>query len=167
MWELWIKFYLDQNKDYRQKDNISDSSGKLLWKVRICVILVKVEYMHSSMYFVFCFLFLFFVFFFCRRFLLVTVNDISAFLDMRRYKNYKTGSRKHLTMWRPVCLFFSEHRVLHSWSRLWTPFRGYWTSAAAAARDLIFVDRWKVPIYSWQDGTQLFSAFYTPGSQKS
>ena len=38
-----------------------------------------------------------FVFFFCR-FLLVTMKDISAFLDMRRYKNYKAGSRKHLTM---------------------------------------------------------------------
>ena len=146
------------NKDYSQRNNTSDSSGKPLWEVSICVILVKGEHMHSSMY----------LFFFCRRFLLVTMKDISAFLDIRRYKNYKTDSRKHLTMWRPVLPVFLRAQsasflisALNSFQRVLK------TSSCSSTRCSPCRGRCKVPIYSWQDGTWLFSAFYIPGSQKS
>ena len=55
--ELWVKFYLEQNKDYTPGDNTSDSFEKLLQKgrgnVSLYVTLVKGEHM------------------FCRRLLLV------------------------------------------------------------------------------------------------
>ena len=71
----------------------------------------------------------------------VTVNDFSAFLDTRRCKNWA-----HKIFWKYLsedlfCQFFPEHRMMpHSWSQPWTPFRGCWKSAAAAAHDLILVE---------------------------
>ena len=74
----------------------------------------------------------------------------SAFLDMRRYKNWahKISSWKYLTIWKPVLPFpfsppphsLSQHRVPHFFSSLWTPFRGCWKSAAPSACDLILVE---------------------------
>ena len=87
IWEFWVKFYWGQNEDYSPGDSISDSLKKLLWeKVNIYVILLTGttgNQAHIS----------------CRRFLLVswslvswetavTMKDINAFLDMRRYKNW-------------------------------------------------------------------------------
>ena len=49
------------------------------------------------------------------------------------------------------CCHYPDHRVPRFCSPPWTPFRGWWRSAAAAAHDLIFVEvRWQVPICSWQ-----------------
>ena len=36
--------------------------------------------------------------------------------------------------------FLPEHRMPHSWSPPWTPFRGCWRSRVAVAHDLIFVE---------------------------
>ena len=45
IWELWVKFYLEQNKDYSLEDSISDCSEELLWRggveVSIYMVLVK------------------------------------------------------------------------------------------------------------------------------
>ena len=70
----------------------------------------------------------------------VSVNDFSAFLDMRRCK--KLGSSNLLLKISEdlLCQFFPEHRVPPSWSPPWTPFRGCWRSAAAVAHDLILVE---------------------------
>ena len=67
------------------------------------------------------------------------MKDSSAFLDMRGQENWvhKVGSRKHLTIWRPVCLFFPKHRAPHSCSPPRIPSRGCWKPAAAAAWDLV------------------------------
>ena len=110
MWELWVKFYWGRNKDYSLEDSISDSSEKLLqrgrrWvgKVNIYVILMKGKYVQSSMYY-----------FFAEDFCLswgadVTRRDFSAFLDMRRCKNWahKVISWEYLTSWR-LTVHFSQ-----------------------------------------------------------
>ena len=72
----------------------------------------------------------------------VTINDFSAFPNMRKCKNWahKFFSWKYLTIWRPVLPVFLEHRGPHSWSPTWTPFRVCWRSAAAVACDLILVE---------------------------
>ena len=51
-WEVWVKFYLGQNKDYSQETafqivprNFSEEVG---WEVSTYVILVKAEYVHLS-----------------------------------------------------------------------------------------------------------------------
>ena len=107
--------------------------------------------------------------YFSRRFLLVPWSFAShekqsslwkmlvLFLGMGRYKNWahKIGSWKYWTIWRPVLpVFLPEHRVSHFCSTHWTPFRGYWRSAAAAAHNLILVEvdgkcPRQAPICSW------------------
>ena len=87
------------------------------------------------------------------------MKDFSAFLDMKRYKNWahKISSWKYPIIWRPVLPVFPRHRVPHFCSPPWTPFRGIWKSAAAAAPDLILVDGkcpWQVPICSWHFESQ-------------
>ena len=76
---------------------------------------------------------------------------------MRRYKNWahKIGSWKYLTIWRPVLPVFPRARSASFLLSTWTPFRGCWKSAAAAAHDLILVEvdgkcQWQMPIRSWQ-----------------
>ena len=70
------------------------------------------------------------------------MKEFSAFIDLRRCKNWahKISSGKYLTLQRPVLLAFPKHRVPGSWSLPWTPFRGWWRSATAAAPDLILVE---------------------------
>ena len=124
IWEFWVKFYWGQNEDYSPGDSISDSLEKLLWeKVNIYVILLTGttgNQAHIS----------------CRRFLLVswslvswetavTMKDINAFLDMRRYKNWA----QKICSWKCLsedlsCQVFPEHRMPHFCSPPWTPFRG-------------------------------------------
>jgi len=89
------------------------------------------------------------------------MKDFSAFLDIRRHKNWahKISSWKYLTIWRPVLPVSTsppqhQHRGPHSCSPPWAPFRGCWKSAAAAAPDLILVEvdgkcPWQVTICSW------------------
>lgn len=71
------------------------------------------------------------------------MKEFSAFLD-RKYKNWahKIGSWKYLTKKSEDLLyqFFPEQRVPHFFSAPWTPFRGYWKSAATAAHYLILVE---------------------------
>ena len=79
-----VTFYLGQNED-DSPEIASQIAEKVLQRGRgkgqyIYMILVKEKYMKSSAYF-------------CRSFLLVTknrrhMNGCSAFLDMRRYKNW-------------------------------------------------------------------------------
>ena len=72
----------------------------------------------------------------------VTLHDFSAFLGMRRCKNWarKVFSWKYLTLWRPLLPVFPEHRGPPSWSPAWTPFRMCWRSATAVTSDLILVE---------------------------
>lgn len=155
---MWIQFYLDQIRIIARETTLQIALGNrsersvyvwFWWRGNICI--------QACIFF-----------FFCRRFLLVTMKDISAFLDIRRYKNYKTDSRKHLTMWRPVLPVFLRAQsasflisALNSFQRVLK------TSSCSSTRCSLCRGRCKVPIYSWQDGTWLFSAFYIPGSQKS
>ena len=69
------------------------------------------------------------------------MKGISAFLDVRRCKNWanKNGFWKCLSE-NLCCKFFSEYRVPHFCSALWTPFRGCWKSTTAAAHDLIHIE---------------------------
>ena len=69
----------------------------------------------------------------------ITMKNVSAFLDMRRYKNeaQKISSRKYPTIWRLVLpLLVPNTKCLLLLSTL----RGCWKSAAAAACDLILVE---------------------------
>ena len=65
---------------------------------------------------------------------------------MRRYESWahKISSWKYLTIWGPVLPVSAppppQHRGPHFCSPPWAPFRGWWKSAAAAARDLILVE---------------------------
>ena len=66
------------------------------------------------------------------------MKDFSAFLDMRRYKNWA----HEIIFWKYLledlfCQFFPEHRQRHFCSPLSALFRGCWKSAAPAAHDLI------------------------------
>ena len=66
------------------------------------------------------------------------MKDFSAFLDMRRCKNWAHKiSWKYLTLWRPVLPVFLEPREPPSWSPPWAPFRGCWRSAAAAHNSVL------------------------------
>ena len=106
------------------------------------------------------------------------MKDFSPFLDTRRYKNwpYKLDSWKYLSE-DVFHQFFPQHRGLHFCSPAWTPFRGRWKSAAAAAHYLILVEvegKWplQVPICGWQPNIArcntsllyLFSIFSTTSS---
>ena len=111
-WEWRVKFYLGPNEDCSPGDSISDSSEKRLqrgsggrsvymwfwWRRSTC------NRAH-----------IFFVQGFCQsRGAVVTIKDFSAFLDMRRYKNWahKISSWKYLSE-DLFCQFFPEHRVPH------------------------------------------------------
>ena len=66
----------------------------------------------------------------------VTMKDFSAFLDLRRFKNWahKISSWEYLTTWRPALRVPTPptlNRRLHFCSPLCTPFRGHWRSPAA------------------------------------
>ena len=54
-WKFWVKFYLEQNEDYRPGDSTSESSEKLLQRDRggRKFILVKGEYVQSRTFFFF------------------------------------------------------------------------------------------------------------------
>lgn len=68
----------------------------------------------------------------------VTVHDLSASLDTRRYKEWVHKiSWKYRTIWRPVLPVL---QVPPSWSPPWTPFRVCWRWAAAAAQGLILIE---------------------------
>ena len=69
------------------------------------------------------------------------MKEFSAFLDLKRGKSWahKISSGKYLTLQRPLLPAFPKHRVPGSWSLPWTPFRGWWRSATAAAPDLILI----------------------------
>ena len=111
MWELWVKFYLQQYEDWIQGDSTSDSSEKLFQKGR-----GKGQYIcdfgkggvHASKH-VFCRKFLLVSRSFCQsQEIIITMKDFSAFLDMRRYKNWADK------IWGPVLSVFPEDRVLLS-----------------------------------------------------
>ena len=143
MWELQVKFYLGKMRTIAWESafqialrNCSKEAGG---KISIYMFLVKGEYAQSST-----------TLFFVHVFLLVvrtvnTLKDFSAFLDMRRYKNWthKMDSCKYLTIWRPVLPVphppAEPDRVPHFCSLHWTPFRRCWKSAASVAHDLILV----------------------------
>ena len=87
------------------------------------------------------------------------MKDFSAFLDMRRCKNWphEIFSWKYLTIWRLVLPVFPEHRVSCSWSPPWAPFRGccgqrlQWLMIDTPCRG-----RWQVPISSSQSLLKLY-----------
>ena len=57
-----------------------------------------------------------------------------------RFQINRTVSWKYLTIWRPSCHFFPEHRVTHSWFAPWVPFRGCWRSVAIVAHNFILIE---------------------------
>ena len=67
---------------------------------------------------------------------------MSAFLDMRRYKNWahKISSQEYLTIWRPVLPGFPWAQSASFLLSTLNFFRQCWRSAAAAARELILVE---------------------------
>ena len=144
-WELWVKFYLGQNADYnperapqRALRNCSKEAGG------------RSVYMLS--FFAFCFFFeegvhvISHIFFGggVGRFLLVTMKDFSAFIDVSINKNWvhKISSWKYLTVWKPVLPVFPDHRVPHfcSWCLKISSCSNSWCNPC----------RWQVPIYNWQ-----------------
>ena len=112
---------------------LRNCSKEIVGKVSIYLILVKgEEYMQSSTYF-------FFAEGFCwSQGAGIIMKNVSAFLDLRRYKNWahKIGP----SIWRPVPPVFLEHRAPHFCSLPWAPLRGCWRSATSAACDLIPVE---------------------------
>ena len=67
------------------------------------------------------------------------MNDVGAFLDTRRCKNW--AHENHLLKTHGLfCQFFSEHKVPHFWSPSWNPFRGCYRSAATSGHNLILID---------------------------
>ena len=107
---MWVKFYLGQNEDCSPGDTTSDnweSSPKGKGKAGIYVILVKGEYVQSSTYFYKSFLLV--LWSFCLSWeTVITMKNFSAFLDIRRCKNWAhwINSWKYLTIWRPVLPVF-------------------------------------------------------------
>ena len=97
------------------------------------VIWVKGVYMQSSAYF-------------CRRFLLDTrkrLHHEGFWYFSSSEEMQELGSENLLwkiSIWRPVLPFSPEHRVPHSCSPPWAPFRGCWRSATVAVHDLICVE---------------------------
>ena len=79
----------------------------------------------------------------------VTVKDFSAFLDMKRNKNWThtISSWKHPSE-DLSCQFFPDHRAPHFCSPPWTPFRRCWKSAAAWFNPCR--GSRQVPICSWR-----------------
>ena len=51
----------------------------------------------------------------------------------------KIFSWEYLTIWRPVLTVFPQHRLPHSWSPSWTPFRMCWRPTTAVANDSVLV----------------------------
>ena len=57
-----------------------------------------------------------------------------------RIRAHKIFTWKHLTIWRPVLLGFSQSTgCLFFWIPPWTPFRECWGLAACSGHDVIFV----------------------------
>ena len=52
---------------------------------------------------------------------------------------HKIFTWKHDYLKAGSCRFFPEHRVPYFWSP-WTPFRGYWSSAACSGHEIILVE---------------------------
>lgn len=69
------------------------------------------------------------------------LTDFSAFLRMGRWKKFGfiKFSLKNI-IWMPILPVFPGHRMPHSWSLPWTPFRVCWKSATAVATDSILVE---------------------------
>ena len=71
----------------------------------------------------------------------ITMKDFSAFLGMRKWKNWvhKISSWKNLSedLFRQV---FPEHRGSYFCPPPWTPFKGCWKSAAVTVHDIILIE---------------------------
>ena len=80
----------------------------------------------------------------------VTVNDFSAFLDMRRCKNWahKTISWKYLSTGL-FCQFFPKHRVPHSLSPPELLAGVLKVSDCSSSWFNHCTGRWQLPIFSW------------------
>ena len=100
MWNFWAKFYLGQNEDYSPGDSISESSEKLLQrgdrKVKTYAVLVKGVHAVKPIFLEKATVSLMEV---AASHEKVSVNDFSAFLELKRWKNwaYKIFSWKHLS----------------------------------------------------------------------
>ena len=91
------------------------------------------------------------------------MKDVSAFLDMRRYKNWahKISSWEYLTIQRPVLPVFPWPLSASFLLSTLNASRRCWRSAAAAAHDSILLERdgkqsWQGPICGWQSMHSLF-----------
>ena len=126
-------FYLRQYDNESLEDSTSDSSEKLFQRRR-----GKGQYVcdfgkggvHALRHVFFGRKLLLVLWSFCWSWETITImKDFSAFLGVRRYKNwaYKISFWEYLTIWRPFLQVFPEHRVLHVWSPPWVPFSGYWS----------------------------------------
>lgn len=131
-WKWWVQLHLGQKEDSSHGDHLSNSSEKLLHKrkggLRYVCDFSERKYMQSSTHF-------------DRRSLLVpgrllltdvSFNDFNAFLerDDTRSCAHKIFYWKFLSIQRSVLLVFvlfcfPEHRLPHTWSLPWAPFRMY------------------------------------------
>ena len=132
---------------------LRDCSKEVGGNVDTYEILVKGEYLLSSTHF-------------CRRLILFlgsllvvlrgrhyheSMNEVSAFLDMRRCKNWihKIFSWKYINIWRPILPVLPEHQCLLP-DRHLELFQG--VLKISGCRDSWFNPgrgRWQVPIFSW------------------
>ena len=142
--ELWINFYLGAKWELRGQETafqiaLRNCSEEARGKVRIYVILVKEgEYKQSSTNF-------------CKRLLLVMWRLLlvmgsrhhhercwcfSKYEKMQKLGSWKSSPENIWTF----CQFSPEHKMPHSWSPSWNPFRGCYRSAATAGHNLILID---------------------------
>ena len=79
------------------------------------------------------------------------MKDFSAFLDMRRYKNWahKIGSWKYLTIWRPVLPVFPRAQRASFLLSILNSFQGVLKISSSAWFNPCR-GRWQVTICSWQ-----------------
>lgn len=156
-WKWWVQLHLGQKEDSSHGDHLSNSSEKLLHKseggLRYVCDFSERKYMQSSTHF-------------DRRSLLVpgrllltdvSFNDFNAFLerDDTRSCAHKIFYWKFLSIQRSVLLVFvlfcfPEHRLPHTWSLPWAPFRMY--CRLTTAFDYWpnpYTGRWQGTNFSW------------------
>ena len=145
---MWVKIYLEQNENYSLGDSISDTSERLLQKVRSSlsrdVILVKEECMQSGTHIYVFMCILLFSFFqkgiASHKELVISMKDFSVLLDTRRCKNraHKIFPWK-ISKYLKICLgkFSLSTQCLISALHSELLSGGYWKPAAAATHDLI------------------------------
>ena len=131
-WELWIQSDLGPNEDCSLGNGLSDSSEELFWRGEGQSVHMwlwwqgmlagkhtswqKVAASHQKQ--------------------MSPLMILMLFLMWEDARHWAHKIWKYLTIWRLFCWFVLEHRVPHSWSPPWIPFR-CGRSVTAVASDII------------------------------